>query len=44
VCKLEFLLSVICCSLSKHWYGFRGIKTSSSEKGLINWIGIEGNN
>jgi hypothetical protein len=29
---------------SKHWYWFRGTKTSSSEKGLIKWIGIEGNN
>jgi hypothetical protein len=42
VCKLEFLLSAICCLLSKHWYWFRGIRTSSSGEGLTKWVGIEG--
>jgi hypothetical protein len=35
VCKLDSLLSVISCSLSKHGYCFWGTKTSSSGEGLL---------
>jgi hypothetical protein len=35
VCKLGFLLSVLCCSLSKHWYGFRVTRASSSGEGSL---------
>jgi hypothetical protein len=42
VCKLNSLLSVICCLLSKHWCWFRGTSTSSSGRDPLSEFGKEG--